>query len=366
MTVSAEMVQMDPRGLRRVEDLFREQLARGLHPGAALAVYRFGQLALDLHGGLADRETGKPVGQDTLFVLYSCTKAMSAVCLHLLWERGLLAWDDPVSRYWPEFARNGKEQVTIRHILTHQGGFPESPPGLFWKKWTDWSNVVQAMEEIEPLYAPGTVMAYHHRNFGWVVGELVRRIDGRTIDRVLREEVTGPLGMRDAFLGLPPELEDRVSRLHVMDDCDRPGMVPPYNLPEVHQAVLPAGGGITTARDLARFFAMLAGGGMLEGTRILQPETVAEVTALQVAGLDHSLLQPMRRSLGLVLADRRMGASELVGPRTFGHAGAGTSVGWADPELGLAVAYVTNGVRANHSNTPRLAAISQAVRAACR
>ena len=366
MTVSAEMVQMDPRGLRRVEDLFREQLARGLHPGAALAVYRFGQLALDLHGGLADRETGKPVGQDTLFVLYSCTKAMSAVCLHLLWERGLLAWDDPVSRYWPEFARNGKEQVTIRHILTHQGGFPESPPGLFWKKWTDWSNVVQAMEEIEPLYAPGTVMAYHHRNFGWVVGELVRRIDGRTIDRVLREEVTGPLGMRDAFLGLPPELEDRVSRLHVMDDCDRPGMVPPYNLPEVHQAVLPAGGGITTARDLARFFAMLAGGGILEGTRILQPETVAEVTALQVEGLDHSLLQPMRRSLGLVLADRRMGASELVGPRTFGHAGAGTSVGWADPELGLAVAYVTNGVRANHSNTPRLAAISQAVRAACR
>ncbi|MFQ6028866.1 MAG: serine hydrolase domain-containing protein, partial [Dehalococcoidia bacterium] len=168
-----------------------------------------------------------------------------------------------------------------------------------------------------------------------------------------------------AFMGLPAELEHRVSRLHVMDDCDRPGMVPPYNLPEVHQAVLPSGGGITTARDLARFFAMLAGGGTLEQTQILQPETVAEVTALQIEGMDHSLYQPMRRTLGLVLADPRMGVSETVGTRTFGHAGAGTSIGWADPESGLALAYLTNGVRANQSNTPRLAAISQAVREAC-
>jgi CubicO group peptidase (beta-lactamase class C family) len=160
-------------------------------------------------------------------------------------------------------------------------------------------------------------------------------------------------------------LESRVSKEHAMEDCDRMTMVTTYNRPEVHLAVQPAGGGIATARDLSRFYAMMVGGGTLDSTRVLKQETVEEVTKLQVEGMDHTLERPVRRSLGLSLADGRMGSPDKMDDRTFGHAGAGTSVGWADPELGLAVGFITNGFRAEHSNTPRLSAISQAVRDAC-
>ena len=365
MVVTADSVQMDSTALGRVKALFRRQLEQGLHPGAALAVYRHGQMVLDLFGGVADRESQKPVAHDTMFILYSSTKPLAAICLHLLWERGQLAWDDPVAHHWPEFAKNGKEGVTVRHVLTHQGGFPETPGIMTWNKWRDWDFVVQCMENLVPEYAPGEVMAYHPRNYGWVIGELVRRIDGRPFNHFLREEVTEPLGMNDAYVGLPANLEDRVSRVHAMEDCDRPVSIPAYNQPEVHQAVHPAGGGITTARDLARFYAMLSGGGSLDGTQLLKPETVAEVTRLQVEGLDHSLGLHKRRSLGLVLDDPRMGVAENSESGSFGHGGQATSVGWADPNWGLAVAYITNGARSEDTNLPRLSTISQAVRAAC-
>ena len=365
MVVAADTVQMDPRSLRRVEELFHEQIQQGLHPGAVLAVYRHGKLVLDLHGGMADAELGKPVESNTLFVLYSATKPLAAACLHILWERGKLGWDDPVAERWPEFAQNGKASVTIRHILTHQGGFPDTPTELTWDKWHDWDFVVRAMERATPIYEPGKIIAYHPRNFGWVIAELVRRIDGRPFRQFVQEEITGPLGMQDTFVGLPASLEDRVSKEHAMEDCDRPTMVSTYNRPEVHLAVHPAGGGIATARDLARFYATLAGGGLLDGTRILKPDTVAEVTGLKSEGMDHTLERQVSRSLGLALGDVRMGSPEKLTIRSFGHGGAGTSVAWADPDAGLAMAFITNGFRAEQSNTPRLSAVSQAVRDAC-
>jgi len=236
---------------------------------------------------------------------------------------------------------------------------------LTWDKWHDWDFVVNTIEKVRPIFEPGKVIAYHPRNCGWVVAELVRRIDGRPFRQFLQEEITGPLGMDDTYVGLPAELEGRVSKEHAMEDCDRMTMVTTYNRPEVHLAVQPAGGGIATARDLSRFYAMMIGGGYLEGARVLNPDTVEEVTKLQVEGMDHTLERPVRRSLGLTLGDGRMGSTEQMNDRTFGHAGAGTSVGWADPDLGLAVGYITNGFRAEHSNTPRLSAISQAVRDAC-
>lgn len=365
MVVAADTVQMDTAGLQRVEELFHQQIQEGVHPGAALAVYRHGKQVLDLYGGAADEKTGKPVTRDTMFVLYSSTKPLAAACLYILWERGKLNWDDKVADYWPGFALNGKSEVTIRHILTHRGGFPDTPSELTWDKWHDWDFVVQSMERAVPIYEPGKVIAYHPRNFGWVIGELVRRIDGRPIRQFIQEEITGPLGMEDTYVGLPASLEDRVSKEHAMEDCDRMSMVTTYNRPEVHLVVQPAGGGIATARDLARFYAMMAGGGHLDGVSIMKPETVKEVTTLQSEGIDLTLERQVRRSLGLALGDDRMGSPEQVTTGSFGHGGAGTSVGWADPEVGLAVGFITNGFRAEHTNTPRLAAISQSVRDAC-
>jgi CubicO group peptidase (beta-lactamase class C family) len=378
MTTEAKAGAMDSEGLRAVEALFRQQIDEGLHPGASLAVYRHGRLVLELFGGLARlpaHRTGSPAGQasgqpvtpETLFVLFSSTKPLSAVCLHILLERGRLGLDDPVARHWPEFARNGKAAVTIRHVLTHSGGFPQNPPQLVPRKWGDWNAIVQAMEEIELIWEPGQDTGYHPLNFGWVVGELVRRIDGRPISRFLLEEVTGPLGMGDTYLGLPPELEGRVARLYAMDNEVDPQAVAAFNRPDVHQAVVPAGGGISTARDLARFYAMLAAGGTLDGVRILSPESVERAIAVQVeVRRDRSLGIPMRWALGFHLGGNRV---DLFGydtsPRAFGHGGHGSSVGWADPDLGLAVAIITNGLRSPAGHALRVAALSAAIRKAC-
>ena len=128
-----DAVSMDTRKLRQVEELFHSQISDGLHPGAGLAVYRYGQPVLDIHGGLADADSSRPVSDETMFVLFSSTKPIAASCLYILHDQGRLAWDDPVSKHWPEFAKHGKERVTIRHILTHQGGFPETPKSLPWR-----------------------------------------------------------------------------------------------------------------------------------------------------------------------------------------------------------------------------------------
>jgi CubicO group peptidase (beta-lactamase class C family) len=357
---------MDHAKLAQVEDLFRQQIEDGLHPGAGLAVYRYGKLVMDINGGLAVADAAVPVSDETMFVLMSSTKPITAACLYILKDRGRLAWNDPVAKHWPEFGVQGKQDVTINHILTHMGGFPETPETLPWTDWTDWGKVVQAMENAVPKFTPGEVLAYHPINYGWVIGELVRRIDGRAFDQFLAQELTGPLGMDNTYVGLPAELESRVSKMHLMEeDADPNGYVPIFNQPEVHRSIVPAAAGIASAGDLARFYAMMERGGALVGAHLFSPDTVKEVTALQVEGTDASLDQFSQRSLGFALADERMGASEGDATKTFGHGGAGTSVGWADSESGLAVGYITNGFRSRDPNNARIAAISQAIRDAC-
>ena len=353
--------RMDPKGLERVKELFLEQIVSGLHPGAALAVYHNGELVLDLYGGLVDKATERPVEKDTMFVLYSSTKPVTAACLHILWERGMFRWEDRVAEHWPEFAQYGKEEVTIGQVLTHRGGFPDSPSHMTWDRWDDWDAAVKAMEELRPDYPPGRVIAYHPRNFGWVIGELVRRIDGRPINRFVREEITRPLGINDLYIGLPEWMLPRVSKLHAMEDCDRRSQVDLYNHPEVHRTFSrrPA----SPRRGLARFFAM-----MQLAARWTSLHNVPETSPRDVPPLRGNRPLANRRvirGMGLSLADPRSGDAEKLDARTFGHAGSGTSVGWANPDNGLAVAYITNGFRAEITNTPRLAAISQAIVDAC-
>ena len=359
-------VAMDPARLDAVARLFHQQIADGLHPGAGLAVYRYGSPVLDLVGGVADAATGRPVTAETMFVLFSSTKPLAAACLYLLQERGRLNWDDPVARHWPEFAANGKAAVTIRHILSHRGGFPDTPENLPWTDWADWGRVCAAMEQAAPKFAPGEVMAYHPINYGWVIAELVRRIDGRSFDRFLAEELAAPLQLDNAYVNLPPELDGRVSRIHLLeDDADPNGYATTFDRPEVHHTITPGANGIASAGDLARFYAMLERRGTLDGVELLRPETAAAGASLQSEGTDHSLGLFARRSLGMALNDERMGVSTGNPLHTFGHGGAGTSIGWADWDTGLAVGYITNGFRGAETNNARLAAISQAIRDAC-
>lgn len=367
MITPVETVGMDPKGLDRVKALFQEQLDQGLHPGAAMAAYRNGKLVLDLYGGLADREAKKPVSQDTLFVIFSSTKPLAAFCWHLLWARGQLEMGDWIADHWPEFAKNGKDRVTVRHILTHTAGFPETPPELTPDKMTNWEASVQAMENATLSYEPGKVIAYHSLNFGWVVGEVVRRVDGRPISRFLQEEVTGPLGMKDFYLGLPPEQEPRVAKLYAMEDCDSSDTVDLFNRSEAHQAVIPAANGISTARDLARFYAMLSMGGSLDGTEIVRPGVIKSFAALQEEGEDRTNGREIKLGLGFAIDDPGMGTQRGSGRynHSIGHGGLGSSIGWVDLGSRLAVAIITNGVRGDESNTQRMIALSEAVRDAC-
>ncbi len=364
---SPETVSMSAAGLEEVTRLFHQQISDGVHPGAGLAVYRYGKPVLDIHGGVADAKTGRPVDTETMFVLFSSTKPLAAACLYILKERGRLEWDDPVAKHWPEFAENGKDAVTVRHILSHRGGFPDTPADLPWTDWADWSKVTRAMERTVPKYAAGEVLAYHPINYGWVIAELVRRIDGRTFDRFLAEELAAPLKMDSAFVNLPPVHDRRVSRIHVMEEgADTNGYAVVFDKPEVHHTITPGANGIASAGNLARFYAMLERHGSLDGAQVVKPETVDEAVTLQVEAVDQSLGAFARRSLGLALGDNRMGESSGDPLHTFGHGGAGTSIGWADFDSGLAVGYITNGFRGGETNVARLAAVSQAVRDACR
>ena len=361
-----DTVSMDPGKLQQAKDLFHQQIADGVHPGAGLAVYRYGKLVLDIHGGAADANTGRPVDDETMFVLFSSTKPLAACCLYILKQRGKVDWDDPVAKHWPEFAENGKGDVTVRHILSHRGGFPDTPADLPWTDWADWSKVTRAMEQAVPKYPAGEVLAYHPINYGWVIAELVRRIDGRTFDRFLADELAAPLQMDSAYVNLPPALDSRVSRIHVMeDDADTNGYAVVFDKPEVHHTITPGANGIASAGDLARFYAMLERHGTLDGVQLLKSDTVDEAVTQQVEGIDQSSGAFARRSLGLALADDRMGKSTGNPLNTFGHGGAGTSIGWADFDSGLAVGLITNGFRGNETNVARLAAVSQAVRDAC-
>lgn len=353
-----------------VESLFRTQVREErLHPGAALTVVHHGQVVLDLIEGLADTQTGQPVERDTMFVLFSSTKPLASVAVLQQVERGRIGLDDTVASVWPGFAANGKDAVTVRHILTHRGGFPATPASFSTRLWGDWDEVVRAMEGCEAQYPPGTTNAYHAINHGWVCAEIVRRLDGRMFDQYLREEITGPLGMVNTHVGLPEGCEGRVAKVHATEDTGDFWVGRAFNRVANLRAIVPAANGVSTAHDMARFYTAVLHGGGLDGRRILKPETVAMATSVEVdAEPDVALGYAVRRGLGLNLGGMdgpgvRMGTASTR--HTFGHGGAGTSICWADSELDAAMVFIPNGFREDRTNVPRSQALSDAVRAAC-
>jgi CubicO group peptidase (beta-lactamase class C family) len=348
-----------------IEAEFRRQIEIGLHPAASLTVMAGGAGVFNM----THVEDGGPAAQASagaLFRVFSCGKPLVAACLWVLKERGKLSWDDPVARHWPEFAREGKGGVTVRHVLTHQAGLPTTPEDLRDRRHVaDWGRCVDAMERAPLEYAPGSRVQYHSVTFGWLAGEIIARISGRSFNDFFEDHVAAPLGLRDTRFRLPARLADRVVRLKEMPGFETPGIADTYNDPRSYQVVFPAGGCISTSYDLARFYAALTGGGKVDGVPWLKPETVAEVTALAAEGVDPSNGSFQRRTLGLAmagLAPNTYGAD--AGSLAFGHGGLGTSVTWGDPANGLAVAYLTSGLQPDAVNRARLRDMSAAVRRA--
>ena len=338
-----------------VQQLIDERVASGDEVGLQVAVYLDGVLAVDVWAGIADEVTGRPVAGDTLFTSWSVTKGLVATCLHLLVDRVQAEYDTPIATYWPEFAAKGKGSATIRHALIRATGVPQMPAGVTPEMMTDWEAMCAAIAGHAPLWEPGTTIAYHAWTFGWIIGEIVRRIDGRPLAQFAREELCRPLGIETFYLGIPDAAEPHVAplrqhsssleaTLHFSDLAKR--VMPPQlttaevvNRPDIRRASIPGGGGIMNARAIARHYAMLAGSGAIDGSRLLSPERIDIIRALQTDAVDQVFGGPARKALGYQLADDPTRASG------FGHGGNGGSLGFADPMRNLAFGLTKNLMR---------------------
>jgi len=344
---------------QHVHQLIHDLTTTGVETGLQVAAYLDGDLIVDTWAGVADEATSRPVTGDTLFTSWSTTKGFAATCIHLLAERGQVDYDTPIAAYWPEFAANGKAQITVRNALTHTAGIPQMPQNVTVEMMTDWTAMCTAIASHAPLWAPGTMVGYHAWTFGWLLGEIVRRVDGRPLAQFAREELCQPLGIEDFYLGIPDEVEPRVATLRQEVDPlanaapDMPGLqVTPahvtnanvVNRPDFRRASIPGGGGIMNARTIARHYAMLAGHGTVNGVRLLSPTRVEQMRTCQIAGLTGFFGGVACFGLGYGLGgDPAQGAdAAMASPGTFGHGGYGGSLGFADPERRLSFGLTKN------------------------
>lgn len=361
-------------GRARIETLFEEQLALGWHPGAQLAVFRDGALVLELAGGTAS--PGRRLTSDDPMLLFSATKPIAAACIHLLHERGRLAYDTPVASFWPQFAQGGKRQATVRHVLTHQGGFPQLAHDFDWTRVDDWAYATAQTAAIPAAWKPGTAVGYHPITYGWALGEVLRRVDGRMPRDFMRDEVFAPLDIaRSLSLGLTgARVADRVPVYAMSEETrhDPTGsldatskIVEVFNTEAMARAQAPAVNGYGTARALARFYAALLPSA--PGRPLLHLETLEGATRPQAeTARDRTQDVPKRYGLGFYLSGLEGDPFDYHdGPGVFGHAGQQSSVAYADPRYGLAVAYITNGLQAPAIVTRRMAEMAAALREAC-
>ena len=353
---------IDPR-FDAVREAFATNFSRHGDVGAACAVSHRGRLVMDVWAGLADRDQARPWGRDTLQLVFSTTKGMAATCLLRLVERGLVDLDTPIARYWPEFAAAGKAAIPVRWALCHKAGVAAIDAQLTLDEVLAWDPVVAAIAAQAPNWEPGTQHGYHARSYGWILGELVRRVTGRTLGRLFADEIAVPLGL-DFWIGLPESEEARVATLIPAPEPEDPQvrafierqMGPDtllgrvlhgpsdlfrydtrWNRPAMHAAEMPSSNGIGTARAVARMYAALAG--EVDGVRLLRPETIALARTVQSDGTDAVIGLPTRFGLGFMLPPI---LSPAAAPTAFGHPGAGGSLGFADPEVELGFGYVMN------------------------
>jgi CubicO group peptidase (beta-lactamase class C family) len=352
-------------------------------------VYVGGRKVVDLWGGSADRATGAPYTDDTLQLVFSTTKGATAACANLLAQRGELDIDAPVARYWPEFKAAGKGDIPVRWLLCHKAGLPYVDAQLTLEEALAWDPVIRALEEQAPVWEPGTAHGYHATTYGWLVGEVVRRISGKSLGTFFHDEIAVPLDL-EFWIGLPDEQQARVSPLIAQGE-GRPAPDPavqalidqfigpdtllgkalgapsfvfsdtddPFNDPAVRAAEIPAANGVTNARSLARLYAGLIG--TVEGgpvAPILTSDQVAKASELQTRGPDKCLMFESTFGLGFFTSSA---FAPYGGPASFGHTGMGGSVGFADPENGIGFGYVMNKMGMTLNGDPRTGGLIRAV-----
>lgn len=381
----------DPR-FARVREVFEGNFAQGEELGAAFAVYLDGEPVVDLWDGVADRHTGRPWERGTPVLAYSCTKAVTATVLHMLAERGLVDVGAPVAQVWPEFAANGKEKITIEHLLTHQAGLPTIEHDIPVEEFEDQAAIAGHLAEQAPIWEPGTAHGYHALSYGFLVGEVIRRVSGKSVGRLVADEIAGPRGL-ELWLGAPDDVAARAARLSAGDRAkpgdgtagtgtagagtagpgsaagQRPGdalyemakasldknslmnralgnpstakLKGGGNHPVILRAGWPAMGVVTTARGLAGFYRDLVAGD------IIKPDTLDDAVRRRVGGPDRVLIIDSSFGLGYMRPALTFLSPPKGAETAFGHTGFGGSLGLGDVRHGLAMAYTMNKMAAS-------------------
>ncbi|GAB2796671.1 serine hydrolase domain-containing protein [Amycolatopsis magusensis] len=394
------------RGWGKVADAFRANFDGPGEVGAACGVYVNGRLVVNLWDGLADRATNRPWRKNTIMQVASTTKGATAICAHLLVQRGALDLDAPVVQYWPEFGAAGKEGIPVRWLLSHQAGLPIVDGPLTFEQACAWDPVIRALEAQKPLWEPGTQHIYHANTYGFLVGELVRRITGKSLGTFFADEVARPLGL-SAWIGLPGKHENRVAGIHntapfsveellagliKVTGLDKdtvtawvnalysPGSVAIragelggaftssdyFTTRAWRAAEFPAANMVADAHSIARMYAATVSD--VDGVRLLNPRTVRAATEIHtdrtpMHGLPAGLTIPADRSFNMSLGFwRACPPYPMLSPASFGHPGSGGSVGFADPDARVGFGYVTN-LWNFRPDDPRATNLANAVRA---
>ena len=348
-------------GFEKVADAFGACFSGHGDVGAAVAVFHHGHPVVDLWAGSADVGGTRPWTRDTVVMTFSTTKGVTAVCANLLMQRGLLDPNAPVAQYWPEFAANGKQAITVAMVLSHRAGLAAVDGDISIDDVLGWHGVVDAIAAQAPQWAPGSAHGYHARTYGWITGEIIRRITGVSAGTFFANEIAAPLGLR-YWIGLPEEIEPDCADLipaagpSFLSMLDRTSMLyrvmagpsglfvngydETWNSRAMRAVELPSSNGIGDAKSLARLYAACVG--EVDGVRLLTDATVARASELRSTGVDLVVGQELCFGLGFIAGPTLLG---LGRPHVFGHSGAGGSTALADPETGLSMAYVMNRLR---------------------
>lgn len=378
-----------------VAEILTNQIPRNRPGGAALTVYHKGQCVVDIWGGTRNRD-GDPWQADTLAMSFSTTKGVASTLLHILADEGLLNYDDPVSKHWPEFGQKAKQEITIRQLLCHEAGLYHIREMIEdAEQMMDWEYMVGALENARPIHTPGATNGYHALTFGWLIGEIIRRVTGKSFAQVLQEKITAPLMLDGLYVGLPEnqmarraELVNSVGKGRTGLSVDRnvqrivlklvsqglktvkidldqtvSALVPKgaiyldFNQKDFVAACLPAANGMFTSRSLAKLYAALANGGEIEGVRIISRRAVQNMMEIQNRTLGQVIPVPMHWRLGF----HRVFALGANTSTCFGHFGFGGSGAWADPVRNLSVGLILNSGVGTPFGDTRIIQLSSAI-----
>jgi CubicO group peptidase (beta-lactamase class C family) len=354
-----EDVGVDCERLEAVFARAKRDIDDGVLPSAQVAVARGGKVAgVRTFGSAEQGGMERAATDETLYSIFSCTKAIVGVGVWLLFEGGLLRLDERVADIIPEFATNGKHVVTVEQVLTHTAGFPRAP--YHYDGWADRSKRLEAFTQWRLTWEPGSRFEYHATSAHWVLAEIIERRTGQEFRSLLRERVLHPMGLDELFVGLPPEQDGRVADVRYVGEIVEPpdgwGEVTPesivrFNQPSIRRIGVPGAGGIASAAELALFYQpLLNQGEAFDGTRVLKPETIEFATTVRTTERHRQAVfdVPVNRALSVVVAGDDgnayiRGFGRTASGRAFGHGGAGGQIGWGDPETGISVGYCTNG-----------------------